>query len=51
MNTTTMLNVETSQDAGRSTEADGAAQVEGLKELADFELAYVGGGTANVIFQ
>jgi hypothetical protein len=51
MNTTTFSQAATVQDTNPTTTSEGAAQAEAIKELAEFELAYVGGGTANVIFQ
>jgi len=34
----------------KTTTLESSSQIEGLKELAEFELAYVGGGTAIVVF-
>jgi len=49
MNTTTSQ-VEVTLDTNATTTLEASSQIEGLKELAEFELAYVGGGTAVVIF-
>ena len=49
MNTTT-TQVEFTLETKPTTTLESSSQIEGLKELAEFELAYVGGGTAIVVF-
>jgi hypothetical protein len=49
MNSTTSQ-VEVTLQTNATTTLEASSQIEGLKELAEFELAYVGGGTAVVIF-
>src|SRR5882724_10797559 len=48
---TETMQAETTLDSNLTRTAEGLSKVEALKELAEFELAYVGGGTAAVIFQ
>ena len=42
---------ETLADDETKVVGTNAPRIDALKELADFELAYVGGGTAVVMFQ
>jgi predicted alternative tryptophan synthase beta-subunit len=49
MNSTTSQ-VEVTLETKSTTTLETTSQIEALKELADFELAYVGGGTAVVTF-
>jgi hypothetical protein len=49
MNGTTSQ-VEVTLETNATTTLETSSQFEALKELADFELAYVGGGTAVVTF-
>ena len=44
------LQAEVALEAPVVPSLEGSAKVDAIKELADIELAYVGGGTASVIF-